>query len=112
MNFRKYRIRGRISSKEETNNIYPKFLVLNENPFLQSVILNPTELDGVDESERIFEPIEIGLGIKSEVMYVKDEIVNKRTYLFSYPIETEIIWGSYVVSFDQNVDYEGNVYQE
>lgn len=110
MIFRDYRIRGRIAIKEEANNFYPKFIVVNEEPFLYDTIFTPDEVEELDEGERVFEPIENGLGVKSEVMYVKDK--PNRTYLFSYPIETDITWGSWVVSFDQNVDYEGNVYPE
>ena len=110
MKFRRYRIRGRITNRDEVNNFYPKFLVESEEPFLYDTLLSPDDLELVEEGERVFEPVEEGLGLKSEVMYVKDK--PNRTYLFSYPIETDITWGSWVVSFDQNVDFEGNVYPE
>lgn len=106
MNFRKYRVRGRISFLEDVNTIFPKFLVLSEEPFLDRVIESVEELAGIGDTERIFEPIEVGLGVKSEVMYVKSK---NRTYLFSYKIEDDIRWGSNVVNFAGNVNFNGDV---
>lgn len=106
MSFNTYRIRGRISKAEDANNIFPKFLVLNEEPFLEQIIESVEELAEVDDEERIFEPVELGLGVKSKLMYVKE---NQRTYLFSYPIVGDISWGSSIVTFVDNIDFEGNV---
>jgi hypothetical protein len=99
------RIIGRVVYKNDVNEIYPKFTILSPEPFLEGVFESWDELDaGVGEDEEIFEPLSYGLGSKTNLMYVKTE---EGTFLFSY-ILTDIRWGSEVVIFSDEVDFEGN----
>jgi hypothetical protein len=105
----KKRIRGQVVYKDSVNDFYPKFTILSEEPFLQDVFESWEALDaGTTAEEEIFEPLEQGLGTRTDIMYVKTE---RGTFIFVYWAE-DITWGSEVVSFEDPVDFEGNIYTE
>jgi len=103
------RIRGRVTNKNEINDFYPKFKVINEVPFLQETYETWESLDANSTlDDKIFEPIESGLGTRSSVMYAT---TNQRTFMFIYSID-EITWGSEVVSFGDPVNFLGETLLE
>lgn len=99
------RIRGRVVTKNNVNGIYPKFTVINEEPFLQAVFETWESLDSsVSPSEEVYEPLKTGLGTVTDTMYVKTEY---RTFMFIYGAN-EITWGSEVVTFGDPVTFAGD----
>lgn len=106
---KKQRIRGHIVTKANVNTIYPKFTVINESPFLQEVFETWEALDlAVSPSTEIYEPLETGLGTRTDTMYVKTK---NRTFMFIYGIN-EITWGSEVVTFGDPANFLGDTLLE
>lgn len=103
---RAFRILGRVVTKDDINSLFPKFRILDDEPFTYETYYNIIELDGLDVSERLFEPTKPGLGIIREIMYVP---TNLRTYLFSVPVTSELTWGSETVTFTAGVDFNGEI---
>lgn len=103
---REFRIRGRITTQSDLNNFYPKFILDSEVPFLYRTIFTSEEFDGIPLDERVYEPLYKGLGVTREIMYVKTGL---RTFLFSVPVVQEILWGSKLVKFSDDINFKGEI---
>lgn len=91
-----YRIKGRTADVDSVNDNYPKFTVHTEPPYLQQIIKTSGELVGLPENAVIYEPLEAGLGVMANAMYVKDL---GRTFLFIYEQDVSDVftWGDTIV---------------
>lgn len=106
MGDRETRVLGRKTVKDEINDVYPKFVLESEIPFLYKTILDSSELDEFDGDHIVYEPLVRGLGLDREIMYVKS---GERTFLFSFPVIQDIRWGSTFVKFSDNRNYKGEI---
>lgn len=102
------RIKGRVSKKEFVNSIYPKFTIFDGEPFLKKIIETPSDLDEVLPEERIYEPVEFGLGTRAYLMYVT---LDEKALIFKYSMGEGyvILWDSSIVTFGDPVDFSGSV---
>jgi hypothetical protein len=102
-----YRIRGRrVANKNQSNGIYPKFTLNKSTNTAEIIIESSSELATIDANIQIYEPIETGLGTASYTMYV---VNGQKTYLFHYKVDGEPTWGDEVVTFNDWMDFEGNL---
>lgn len=103
---REFRVRGRVTTQANLNGFYPKFIMESEVPFLYRTIYTPEGFTGIPSEEKVYEPLYKGLGVTREIMYVKS---GNRTFLFSVPVVQEILWGDELVTFDDEVNFEGEI---
>lgn len=100
-------IKGQKINKNLRNSIYPKFYILGVNVTgeltevleTEDILLNYSFSNGDD----IFEPIETGLGVSDDLMYVKTD---EKAYVFEYP-NSDLTWSSEIVGFNDEFNYDG-----
>lgn len=102
-----HRIKGRrASNTNQVNGIYPKFTLNKVTNQVEDYILSPSDLSAFPTNTMIYEPTEPGLGTLSNTMYV---VNGRKTYLFHYTIDEEPTWGSYIVVFNDWMNFAGEV---
>lgn len=101
------RIPGRVTTSDNLNNFYPKFTVrAYYNPLpIKEVIMSPSQHYLIEPGERVYEPVEGGLGTKSNTLYV---FSGDTTYLLYLSVDHDITWGSWIVQFSDNVTMGGD----